>query len=263
MIWIKLFCGVVLVIVITYGIVYTKRCGEEWEQVFSWPEYKTIYVACYILSKKPAFDVGTYSKFQNVRSSNIHKYVNCAQIDTLIKERIAARTDVTKALGTLTQLAADAKYPITKRKLNRLINRYKSVYNNTLTVIITYRTPVKLDVKQRVLYIREDEWKVQSESLQQKESRQRTFAQEQRNRITKKVRFAVLQRDNFTCQYCGAHGPGVVLEVDHIIPISKGGTSDMDNLITACFDCNRGKGDATLDSTDRDSTHDAPLQTRE
>lgn len=35
MIWIKLFCGVVLVIVITYGIVYTKRCDEEWEQVFS------------------------------------------------------------------------------------------------------------------------------------------------------------------------------------------------------------------------------------
>lgn len=51
-----------------------------------------------------------------------------------------------------------------------------------------------------------------------------------------------MKRDNFTCQYCGAHGAGVVLEVDHIIPISKGGTSDMDNLITACLDCNRGKG---------------------
>lgn len=33
-----------------------------------------------------------------------------------------------------------------------------------------------------------------------------------------------------------------MLEVDHIIPISKGGTSDMGNLITACFDCDRGKG---------------------
>lgn len=70
----------------------------------------------------------------------------------------------------------------------------------------------------------------------------KTFAQEQRALVTPKIRFEVLKRDNFTCQYCGAHGEGVVLEVDHIIPISKGGTSDIGNLITACFDCNRGKG---------------------
>ena len=44
------------------------------------------------------------------------------------------------------------------------------------------------------------------------------------------------------CQYCGAAGPKVELEVDHKIPVSRGGTDDIDNLTTACFKCNRGKG---------------------
>jgi hypothetical protein len=63
----------------------------------------------------------------------------------------------------------------------------------------------------------------------------------------KNVRFEVFKRDSFRCQYCGRSAPDVVLEVDHIVPKSKGGTDDMLNLITSCFDCNRGKSDKTLD----------------
>lgn len=55
-------------------------------------------------------------------------------------------------------------------------------------------------------------------------------------------RFDVFKRDAFTCQYCGKTPPTVVLEIDHIHPVSKGGENGLDNLITACFDCNRGKG---------------------
>ena len=60
--------------------------------------------------------------------------------------------------------------------------------------------------------------------------------------IGKKVRFDVFKRDGFACQYCGRNPPSVVLEVDHIQPVSGGGSDHKDNLITACFDCNRGKG---------------------
>jgi len=60
--------------------------------------------------------------------------------------------------------------------------------------------------------------------------------------ISKSLRFEIFKRDKFTCQYCGRQIPQVVLEIDHIIPISEGGTDDPNNLITACFDCNRGKG---------------------
>lgn len=58
-----------------------------------------------------------------------------------------------------------------------------------------------------------------------------------------KKRFDVLKRDNFTCQYCGAKAPDVRLQVDHKKPTSKGGADEMDNLITACVDCNMGKSD--------------------
>jgi hypothetical protein len=64
--------------------------------------------------------------------------------------------------------------------------------------------------------------------------------------ISKKLRFEVFKRDSFTCQYCGRMAPDVVLEVDHINPVVNGGDNDIMNLITSCFDCNRGKGKKVL-----------------
>lgn len=64
--------------------------------------------------------------------------------------------------------------------------------------------------------------------------------------INKKTRFEVFKRDGFQCAYCGKTPPAVTLEVDHIEPISKGGSDDINNLITACFDCNRGKRNIEL-----------------
>ena len=66
-------------------------------------------------------------------------------------------------------------------------------------------------------------------------------------KITKKIRFEVFKRDGFQCVYCGKTPPEVILEVDHIEPVSKGGTDDLNNLVTACFDCNRGKGKIRLE----------------
>ena len=60
--------------------------------------------------------------------------------------------------------------------------------------------------------------------------------------ISKRKRFIIFRRDKYTCRYCGRTSPAVTLEVDHKIPRSQGGTDDEDNLVTACFDCNRGKG---------------------
>ena len=65
--------------------------------------------------------------------------------------------------------------------------------------------------------------------------------------ITKKMRFEVFKRDGFRCAYCGRTPPVVTLEVDHIQPKSRGGKNDINNYITACFDCNRGKRDIPLD----------------
>lgn len=66
--------------------------------------------------------------------------------------------------------------------------------------------------------------------------------------ISKKLRFEVFKRDSFTCQYCGRTPPEVTLEADHIIPKKEKGIDDIVNLITACFDCNRGKGKRNLNT---------------
>ncbi len=65
--------------------------------------------------------------------------------------------------------------------------------------------------------------------------------------LSKKVRFEVFKRDSFTCQYCGRSAPDVLLHIDHISPVSKGGEDDIMNLITSCVDCNLGKGARELD----------------
>ena len=67
-----------------------------------------------------------------------------------------------------------------------------------------------------------------------------------REPITKKMRFEIFKRDKFTCQYCGRMAPDVILEVDHIKPVSKGGKNEFINLVTSCRDCNRGKKDREL-----------------
>jgi hypothetical protein len=62
-----------------------------------------------------------------------------------------------------------------------------------------------------------------------------------REALSLKSRFDIFKRDNFTCRYCGACGDDVKLEVDHVTPVSAGGTNHHENLATACFECNRGK----------------------
>lgn len=66
--------------------------------------------------------------------------------------------------------------------------------------------------------------------------------------VSNKTRFNVFKRDGFVCQYCGQTPPTVILQVDHIIPVSKDGTNDLDNLVTSCFQCNSGKGAGDLTS---------------
>jgi len=64
----------------------------------------------------------------------------------------------------------------------------------------------------------------------------------------KRLRFEVFKRDAFTCQYCGAQPPAVVLVVDHVVPYAGGGETSIENLVTACEPCNQGKSNRPLES---------------
>ena len=78
------------------------------------------------------------------------------------------------------------------------------------------------------------------------EAERASMSTTKRKSISKKARFEVFKRDGFTCQYCGAHPPAVILHLDHIHPVAQGGGNEDDNLVTACESCNQGKSDSSL-----------------
>lgn len=67
-----------------------------------------------------------------------------------------------------------------------------------------------------------------------------------RKPISKRTRFEVFKRDSFKCQYCGESAPKVILHIDHIQPVAKGGDNHITNLITSCDGCNLGKSDKLI-----------------
>ena len=65
--------------------------------------------------------------------------------------------------------------------------------------------------------------------------------------ISKRTRFRVLSRSGFRCAYCGALAADGPLEIDHVVPVSKGGSDHESNLVAACCDCNLGKSNDPVD----------------
>ena len=89
------------------------------------------------------------------------------------------------------------------------------------------------------------------ELINQLENKLTTTAQikEQRALMTRKLRAYIKERDNYTCCICKNsvyNEPNLLLEVDHIIPISKGGMTEENNLQTLCWKCNRAKADKII-----------------
>ena len=83
-----------------------------------------------------------------------------------------------------------------------------------------------LNQKRGDFYLNEDIWQA--------------ICRVERGKVTNKMRFAIYQRDNNRCRKCGRRTGD--LEIDHIIPISKGGKSEYSNLQTLCHRCNVKKG---------------------
>ena len=63
--------------------------------------------------------------------------------------------------------------------------------------------------------------------------------------ISKRTRFEVLRRDDYTCRYCRSKENA--LTIDHVVPQALGGSDDPSNLVACCKDCNAGKSSATPD----------------
>lgn len=63
-----------------------------------------------------------------------------------------------------------------------------------------------------------------------------------RRAVPVQVRAGVFERDDHACRYCGADSD---LSIDHVIPVSRGGSNDPENLVAACLPCNLQKGART------------------
>lgn len=93
------------------------------------------------------------------------------------------------------------------------------------------------------------------ENLSQK-IRWKKSAAGQRALMTSKLRNFIKQRDNHTCKHCSASiavEPNLLLEVDHIVPVSRGGLSQVDNLQTLCWRCNRTKSNKLVPNSGSDA----------
>ena len=55
----------------------------------------------------------------------------------------------------------------------------------------------------------------------------------------------IYARDKYKCQYCGQRFSSEELTYDHVIPRSRGGKTEWENIVTCCVDCNRRKGGRT------------------
>lgn len=69
----------------------------------------------------------------------------------------------------------------------------------------------------------------------------RAICRVERGKVSNKIRFAVYERDGYRCRFCGSDFD---LEIDHILPISKGGKSNVSNLQTLCHNCNYSKSNS-------------------
>jgi hypothetical protein len=84
---------------------------------------------------------------------------------------------------------------------------------------------------------------ITEESVADEQPVQKEEAPRKRIALSLRKRFFVLKRDHFACVRCGASGVGVRLEVHHRFPFAKGGSDNLSNLETLCYECNRGQSD--------------------
>lgn len=66
--------------------------------------------------------------------------------------------------------------------------------------------------------------------------------------VSKRTRYEVLRRDGHRCRYCGSGPDTSALTIDHVVPVSLGGSDDPANLVAACKDCNAGKASSNPDA---------------
>lgn len=116
--------------------------------------------------------------------------------------------------------------------------------------VCTVRRAVVLLLKEKAEMIERADWQLHSENTTLSRPmviRLVSYVRIPRHGDRRKItRRAVFARDDWTCQYCGSRAN---LTVDHVVPRSKGGSSDWENIVASCAPCNRRKGNSLLNNS--------------
>lgn len=67
-----------------------------------------------------------------------------------------------------------------------------------------------------------------------------------RGNISRRTRWTVYKRDEFTCQFCLARFAPAELTIDHLVPLDRGGLDEVINYVTCCSACNQAKDNLSL-----------------
>lgn len=129
-----------------------------------------------------------------------------------------------------------------------------------------YRTSYTVHQEDDWLYV-DWQWLVNKDrelmAINHETTLKKYHSQKQRNLMTPQLREEIMKRDNNTCQICGKFMPdGVGLQIDHIVPVAKGGKTIPSNLQVLCSKCNASKRDKIVPPSKVKITHAESVQRR-
>lgn len=125
-----------------------------------------------------------------------------------------------------TDFYAEVHLYLTRGRIHRVVDEKKELFDlNEIIDVLKSIDSSKL-IDGRRFYSREV-WK--------------SIERVERAKVSKELRQEIFERDGYTCVNCGSTEKES-LEIDHIMPISKGGKTEPSNLQTLCRNCNIRKG---------------------
>ena len=209
-------------------------------------------------SKKNQFDSISPELFLKNTLVNVllfEKEITYAQENKAKYEEYLGKTEQIKSSNIL--LADVIKHPILKKIVSwfeiRVISKiilHSPELNPKFVVELDYQSP-----QGRNSYKKESTYKYQElidlkRKVDIEQERLNSVTEQkrlERQKLTPKVRYKILKRDNYSCNLCGRTATSnVVLHVDHKIPIANGGKTVESNLWVLCEECNLGKGTRSL-----------------